>query len=233
MSEFQKQLKQSQPYVDSSPVKQLLLRMESFIGHTFYRRLPPRSANAALLLHLGCGNQKFDGWVNADFYNFHDLLRNQGYIPDWMLDLTKPLRCPDAYWDGVFTEHTFEHLTYSDCFFALSEVFRTLKRGAWLRIVVPDIAKYIAYYNGAPPNDRFHQLPRGPEAISNVTQGWGHKSVWDGQLLCNVLCEIGYTNVQETAFRQGSDPRLIKDSAERAWESVYVEGQRALPPNQR
>jgi len=226
MSVLQQQLKLSQPYIDYSPAKHLLWRIESLVGHTLYRRPPPKAGAHPPLLHLGCGGEKFDGWVNADFYNFHDLLRNRRFVPDWMLDLTRPIRCPDGYWDGVFTEHTLEHLTYDECFFALAEVHRMLRDGAWVRVVVPDIAKYVAYYLGDPPDERFKRLPKGPEAISNVTQCWGHKSVWDGQLLCSVLREIGYSNVREVAFNEGSDGRLVKDSAERAWESLYVEGQR-------
>jgi predicted SAM-dependent methyltransferase len=228
MSVSESRMKLNQPYVDYNPARHLMLRIESFIGHTLFRRLPPKSSAHPRLLHLGCGNEKFDGWVNADFYNFHDILYNRDSVPDWMLDLTRPIRCPDGYWDGVFTEHTFEHLTYSECFFALSEVHRILREGAWLRIVVPDIAKYVAYYLGTSPDEQFNRLPKGPEAISNVTQCWGHKSVWDASLLCNVLREIGYANVREAAFNDGTDRRLIKDSAHRAWESLYVEGQRTI-----
>src|SRR5271157_1386948 len=187
MSLFNTQLAESQPYVNSGIAKQCILKFESFVGHAFYRRPPPKLGAPPFLLHVGCGNHKFEKWINADFYNFHDLLFNREFVPDWMLDLTRPIRCPDAYWDGIFTEHALEHLTYSQCIFTLSEMHRILKPGAWIRIVLPDIAKYVAYYNGELPDERFDQFPRGPAAISNITQCWGHKSVWDAQLLCMVL----------------------------------------------
>jgi hypothetical protein len=30
--------------------------------------------------------------------------------PEWVMDATKPWKCPDNYWDGIFTEHVLEHL---------------------------------------------------------------------------------------------------------------------------
>lgn len=227
MSNMREQLKSSQPYVDVDIVKQILFKIESFLGHTFYRRPPPRRVARPHLLNLGCGAKKYDGWVNADFYNFHDLLGNRDFVPDWMLDITKPMRCEDAHWDGVFTEHTIEHLSYDGCFFAFTETYRTMRPGAWLRVVVPDIEKYISYYIGKPVDEQFKQFPRGPQAISNIAQGWGHKSIWDSRLLSGVLLDIGYINVRKTSFGEGSDPRIIKDSQSRAWESLYIEAQRA------
>src|ERR1700739_2153298 len=146
MTELQSRLVGSQPYVNRNILKETILNVESFVGEAFFKRLPPiRGNGGARLLHLGCGNVKFADWVNADFYNFHDLLANREFAPDWMLDLTKPIRCPDGYWDGIFSEHTLEHLTYAQDIHALKEVFRMLKPGAWVRIVTPDVSKYIAY----------------------------------------------------------------------------------------
>jgi hypothetical protein len=227
MSELQSRLKSSQPYVDFSLVKQVAFMAESFIGNIFYRRPPPPPSARPYLLNMGCGSKKYPGWVNADFYNFHDFFGNRDFVPDWMLDLTKPIRCPDGYWDGIFTEHTMEHLTYEACFRAFSEMHRILAPGAWIRVIVPDLSKYVSYYRGESTGEQFDKLLQGPGAISNLTQAWGHKSIWDGKLLCETLRDNGFVNVQETAFGQGNDPRLIKDSPSRAWESCYVEGQRA------
>ena len=61
------------------------------------------------------------------------------------MDATKPWKCPDNYWDGIFTEHVLEHLSYKDAIFAIGECYRPLKPGAWLRISVPDIDKFIRF----------------------------------------------------------------------------------------
>jgi SAM-dependent methyltransferase len=224
ISELQSRLVDSQPYVNRSVLKEIILSLESWLGETLFKRLPPVRGDGPRLLHLGCGNVKFPEWVNADFYNFHDIFGKRDYVPDWMLDLSKAIRSPDGYWDGIFTEHCFEHLTYAQDIHALKEVFRILKPGAWVRIVTPDVSKYISYYRGELSPQNFDAFPGGPAAISNVTQGWGHRSAWDGKLFCNLLRDIGFVDVAEVEFGKGSDPQIIKDLPGRSWESLYVEG---------
>jgi len=227
MSELQDRLVRSQKHAETGPVIYFGLLLEGYLGNLFYRRPPPpRPYGGSLLLNLGCGNKKYEGWVNADFFNFHDYFGNKSFVPDWMLDLRKPIRCSDNYWDGIFTEHTLEHLTYENNLKAIAEMFRILKPGAWIRIVVPDIEKYINHYTGKAAPKPFENISRGAETLAGVTQGWGHKSVWDESLLCAVLSDRGFVNVAARAFGEGSEPRILKDSASRAWESLYVEGQK-------
>ena len=42
-------------------------------------------------------------------------------------------------------------------------------------------------------------------------------------MLIAKLLEAGFTSAQQTAFRQGANPRLLNDLAEREWETLYVE----------
>jgi hypothetical protein len=84
---LKRRFSETQRYAKDYPVMKVGLKIESFIGHTFRRRPPPKSSGLRLL-NLGCGDQKFNGWVNADFYHFYDYFLNRNYIPDWMLDIT-------------------------------------------------------------------------------------------------------------------------------------------------
>jgi hypothetical protein len=94
------------------------------------------------LLNLGCGQNGQEGYVNADFFR----LRNRGACPGfWGVDRRYPLHCPDNHWAGVFTEHTLEHLHPAHVLALLRELHRTMQPGAWLRIVVPDLSRYVDY----------------------------------------------------------------------------------------
>jgi len=53
-----------------------------------------------------------------------------------------------------------------------------------------------------------------------------HLSVWDTKLLGRFLREVGFKNVQEVPFREGSDFDLLKDNKARRWESLYMEAQK-------
>lgn len=79
--------------------------IKSFCGRLFLNSKPDVISSNNNLLNLGCGSSKFEGWINADFFAFRSKEK-----PDWMLDLRYPLNCDDNVWDGVFSEHTLEHL---------------------------------------------------------------------------------------------------------------------------
>jgi len=172
------------------------------------------------LLNLGCGPVRYPELVNADFYTFGWILLGFSRPPEWVMDATKPWKCPDNYWDGIFTEHVLEHLSYKDAIFAIGECYRTLKPGAWLRISVPDIDKFIGFEH---LKDKYQ---RRPVAVSVAAQHFEHRSVWDVSLMMEVAAECGFTNIREIEFGCGTDEKLIKDQEERREESLYVEAQK-------
>jgi predicted SAM-dependent methyltransferase len=188
--------------------------LEGLFGHIFYRKGPPTLTSEKQYLHLGCGDHHFPGWVNADFYRFSDMLRKNRGLPDWMLDAGRPWNCEPNVWDGIYTEHTLEHLNYRAAINALQESYRTLKSGKWLRVVLPGVKEFLAHSS-------FHYRS---EAMAHLTQTHGHVSVWDAEMMSDLLREIGFVKVQQQCFGSGGDMDLVKDLPERRLESFYVEG---------
>lgn len=207
----------------------LKFEIRSLLGRLFFNRKPPLKQSINLL-NLGCGEARISGWINADFHRGLRFWKASPVEPEWRLDLRYPLKCEDGVWDGVFTEHTLEHLYPADVRALLIELLRTMKPGAWLRIVVPDLQKYIDYYNGKTPDKTFEKWPTGCEAIHALTQKWFHVSVWDCDLLLRVLGECGFVQPRRVDYRQGSDARLLCDSSARRWESLYLEARKPLLP---
>jgi predicted SAM-dependent methyltransferase len=207
---------------DEQPSLTDLLRFElrSLYGRILQSRKPSLNSSTKNLLHLGCGSNEIKNWINADFFSSTRKL-------DWMLDLRYPLNCDDNVWDGVFTEHTLEHLYPDRVAALLKELYRTMKPGAWIRVAVPDLQKYISYYHQHEVAKEFSQFRTGCEAIRTLTQDSGHISVWDGHLLSNFLELAGFINVQEVTFMQGTDKLLLQDTESRAWETLYVEAQKS------
>jgi predicted SAM-dependent methyltransferase len=199
--------------------------IERRLGHAFLRRAPP-SFPGDRLLNLGCGPHCFDGWVNADDYGFKRSLREPGFRPNWRLDIARPWRCPPDHWDGIFTEHVIEHLSYSEAIRAFRECLRTLKPGSWLRVSVPDLGKYVTFYEGGRPHPDFDLLPHRAVGLSFVTQMHMHRSAWDADLLVKVLTELGFRQAQEVGFGVGADARLVREDPDKAGETVYVEARK-------
>ena len=201
--------------------------LENALGAMFFnQKISPKYRNK--YLNLGCGDDKFDNWVNADLYKFYNIMRGRATFPDWMLDATKSWNCPDDFWGGIYCSHIIEHIKYLDVVFLFSEAYRTLQKGKFIRIVVPDLGKYVEYYNQNSSEAEFQKYSYRALAISDLTQSYGHISVWDEDLLMALLQESGFINVKKTEYQQGSDENLLQDVhiVQRKWESLYVEAQK-------
>jgi hypothetical protein len=207
--------------------KTIEFELRSFIGRAFFNQKPNLNEKENFL-NLGCGLYKFKDWLNADFYpHLTSWLSFKKEKSVWYLDLRYPFNCDDNVWDGVFCEHTLEHLFPQQAADLLKELYRTMKTDAWLRLSLPDLRQYIAFYRGKRVDRMFSKIwQNGAEAMRSLTQNFGHLSVWDDQLLAAFLQRAGFKNIREVEFRQGSDKRLLKDSPKRKWESFYLEAQK-------
>lgn len=80
-------------------------------------------------LNLGCGIYPEPGYVNLDI--------DSTVTPDIVRDVSRGLPFCDNYLDEVRAYHFLEHLGPEDFIFALSEVFRVLKKNGIFDIIVP------------------------------------------------------------------------------------------------
>ncbi|MCD8178539.1 MAG: hypothetical protein LUE98_14405 [Tannerellaceae bacterium] len=94
-----------------------------------------------------------------------------------------------------------------------------MKPGAWMRICVPGLQEVLQLAE----TDKYSSLA---EAIYQLTQNYGHVSVWDERFFKEICESIGFVNVYQTSFMQGNDKRLLKDSPHRAKTSLYMEAQK-------
>jgi SAM-dependent methyltransferase len=185
-------------------------------------------------LNLGSGPCVVKGLTNVDFFGTPGI--------DYGADLRFPLKISDEVIDGIFSEHTLEHLSYVECRRLLAECHRILKPEGVIRIVVPDLSIFIRNYAddnkdwfatweqllflGSSDSERAKRRLTSPlEAISFVTQEYGHRSSWDFVTLKAYLEHAGFRNVMQTAFRQGQCEKLLidLDDNERKFVSLYVE----------
>ena len=207
---------------------QLRFEIGSWIGRHFKKRkskiIP---TDSPLLLDLGVGANYKDGWTHVGFYSLRLKFWKkypQHRKPEIETDLRYPLNCPSNVVDGVYSGHTLEHLYPNHAYQLLSEIFRVLKPKCWLRINVPDLKRAVDFYNGkiSIPQYKFKA-----EAISNLTQNWGHHSVWDEELLSKALEITGFINMQKVEFgKNGADKRLIKEEEVRRIETLVLEAQK-------
>jgi predicted SAM-dependent methyltransferase len=202
---------------------------QSLVGRLLARRLcvDPSRRN---YMNLGSANDHLDDYVAVDFFS-NDIAYGADFRYPFLID--------DAVFDGIFTEHTLEHLSYAEVARVLAECRRILKPGGVIRIVVPDLSIFVENYasnNAAWFRDWEREVlkPRGRsmisrmEALSFVTQENGHRSAWDFETMERFLVQAGFAEIRKCAFREGCDARLVqdKDTLDRTMLSLYVEARK-------
>jgi predicted SAM-dependent methyltransferase len=143
----------------------------------------------------------------------------------------------------IFCEHFFEHIDYTeDIPYFLSECHRVLKPGGIIRLIVPDIEKYLrAYCKGdwedlstirpleADRTDYYFRCRYNTRMeLINVLfrQGHEHKFAYDDETMEFVLRRYGFGTVVKQEFGRSLMPELCLDLPVRASESLYVEAKK-------
>lgn len=99
-------------------------------------RLPQNDGK--VYLHLGCGAVDHEKFINIDKYPFPHV--------HFVQSIDRLPQFDDASVDLIYASHCLEHFSYTRTDEVLSEWRRVLRRGAILRLSVPDFDKLVQIY---------------------------------------------------------------------------------------
>lgn len=200
-----------------------------------------------LRVNVGCGATPTPGWVNFD-NSLTVRLRWAGRLlsPEqrrfaatadkagirWAQASDLPL--PDGSVDVLYSSHMVEHLDRTQVGEFLTEARRVLRSGGILRLAVPDLARFAADYLATGDADTFverthlwRDRPRTwPAKLrAGLVGDRGHVWMYDGPSLSALVERHGFVKacVLDAGETTIPEPGEL-DLAERADESVYVEG---------
>jgi predicted SAM-dependent methyltransferase len=185
-----------------------------------------------LLVNVGAGDSGNEGWINIDGF--------PGRGVTCLADARKRLPFQDNSVKGIFSEHFFEHIDYTEeAPHFLRECFRSLQPGGVVRIIVPDLERYLKAYvqddwslfaKIRPLDESLRDHAYGwryntqMELINFVfRQGQQHKFAYDFATMEFLLRKCGFTNIKRQDYGKSQMRELCIDNATRASESLYVE----------
>ncbi|WP_394997670.1 class I SAM-dependent methyltransferase [uncultured Helicobacter sp.] len=135
-----------------------------------------------------------------------------------------PFKCDDDSFEGIFSEHVLEHFYVDDARRILQECFRVLKPRGCIRLSIPDVSQCVRDYLKA--KERVESAHLAAECVRLLTQEFLHLSVWDFERLAYELESVGFVEVRQCGFREGSDSNMLFDLESRSDESFYIEGKK-------
>ena len=126
--------------------------------------------NKVLLIHLGCGKNTLDGFLNFDnnlflFFKFipysNNVLSFFKFIPKWFVefieiarkknikycDASRKIPFEDSSVTFIYSCHMLEHLDKQETKTFFNECYRVLKPNGIMRIAVPDFQILVDRYN--------------------------------------------------------------------------------------
>ena len=89
-------------------------------------------------LHWGCGGNTPPGWINSDI--------RQGRGIDLTCDIRDGLPLEEASLDYIVSVHALQEIPFHDLGNVLEELYRVLRAGGVLRLVLPDLLKGVQAY---------------------------------------------------------------------------------------
>lgn len=200
-------------------------------------------------VNLGCGTSIAPGWINLDnspnarlskypqlrwlLWKLH-ILSEKHYKVQWdkeiiTQDIRKKLPFADNSIDYLYTSHTLEHITNSDTQKVVRDIFRVLKPGGLVRIVVPDLAfgarRYLeALQHNAADTEAAPSFLNWMQ-LSKPGHRDPHLWMYDAPSLSLLLTKAGFINVTVCTHKTGRVPDCdILDN--RPVDSLHMEAEK-------
>lgn len=127
-------------------------------------------------------------------------------------DIRKPLPMETGSVDLVFSEMCLEHVEPQEGWNFLCEAHRILRPGGLIRIVIPDFClswrlkdpDWLRVNQGVTNNDGSLR-----DQMKSILFAHGHRSLWNSELLRDVLEAIGFTGTAIHWAGESNRPELV------------------------
>ncbi len=161
-------------------------------------------------LHIGCGYNIIDGWLNSDYQPIPtDILR---------LDATQTFPIETNKFDYIFSEHMIEHILYAEGLAMLTECYRVLRKNGTIRVSTPNLPFLLDLYRSDKSDRQLAYIKWATDnfidgtdyyddtfVINNFVRDWGHRFIYDEKTLRASLEKAGFTHITKCALNQSEE----------------------------
>ena len=199
-----------------------LRRRALFMRRWFKAPVVPKNKDGKVLVNVGCGFDTGKEFINVDVLPLPHI--------HYVRNISDLSMFPDNSADMVYASHVLEHIPRNNIASTVKEWRRILKKGATLRLSVPDFDNLVAVYLGE---------GRNVETVRDNVLGQeppydNHYTLWNMEKMAAFLQEAGFTNMRrwspETAqhhdFKDRSS-RILKAGDKEVLLSLNVEADKA------
>ena len=211
-----------------------------------------------LRVNVGCGPTPTPGWLNFDNSPSIALARFPGFFSHFLawvgaikreqallihvakrheIRRANALRLPleEGTVDVLYSSHMLEHLDHREARRFLSECARVMRPGGWLRLLVPDLKRYVDAYEATGDADVFIEQLRLAQprtrglrrAVELLTGFRGHRWMYDATSLTRLIERAGFVDVEILVAGETRIPEPGElDLREREGDSLYLEARR-------
>lgn len=167
-------------------------------------------ANSVRKLQLGAGGNAPAGWINSDI----EPSREEIY-----LDAASRYPFGDGSFQYIFAEHVIEHIPWEAGLRMLRECYRVLAKGGKIRIITPDLSRFVMLLNGQIDSEarQFLTAKSHAEAIpvtavqnayifNREFSEYGHKFLYDAPTLQKTFELAGFKEIRYRKVTDETDP---------------------------
>jgi predicted SAM-dependent methyltransferase len=161
-------------------------------------------------LQLGAGSHAPTGWLNTDIAPTRDQI---------YLDATQRFPFSDQSFHYIFSEHMIQAVPWEGGVAMLRECYRVLAPGGKLRVVTPNLAKFVRLLTENPDAEtqRFiaaklrvtgwpETAVTGAYIFNRQAHDWGHQFLYDPATLRKSLELAGFKQITEHSVDEKTDP---------------------------
>ncbi len=147
-------------------------------------------------LHVGSGMEHMKGWINIDLEKLPGV--------DLVLDVARDFDFENV--EAIYAEHFLEHLAPRDVASFLVAAHGALRDDGVIRLSTPslDYVWQTLYQRDAPSHEKIERAL----SINRAFYGWGHRFIWNREILGQFLERCGFRDVEWPRYGESRWPLL-------------------------